>query len=112
MSNQICLLDRYILIVDNIIMIKSFADSEIEKIWKGSKSPKFPPEIHKRAFAKLLIINSAEKEDDLRIPPGNKFEHLLGDLKDYCSIRINNQWRIQFKFLNNEAYEVRIVYYH
>ena len=94
------------------MMIKSFADSETEKIWKGSKSPKFPPEIHKRAFSKLLIINSAEKEDDLRIPPGNKFEHLLGDLKDYCSIRINNQWRIQFKFLNNEAYEVQIVDYH
>ena len=112
MSNQIYLLDGYILIADNIIMIKSFADPETEKIWKGSKSPKLPPEIHKRAFAKLLIINSAEKEDDLRIPPGNKFEHLLGDLKDYCSIRINNQWRIQFKFLNNEAYEVLIVDYH
>ena len=53
-----------------------------------------------------------ECEEDLRIPPGNKFEHLLGDLKDYCSIRINNQWRIQFKFLNNEAYEVKIVDYH
>lgn len=112
MSNQIRLLDRYILVADNIIMIKSFADPETEKIWKGSKSPKLPSEIHKRAFAKLLIINSAEKEDDLRIPPGNKFEHLLGDLKDYCSIRINNQWRIQFKFLNNESYEVRIVDYH
>ncbi|WP_371922300.1 type II toxin-antitoxin system RelE/ParE family toxin [Treponema sp. OMZ 799] len=53
-----------------------------------------------------------KKEDDLRIPPGNKFEHLLGGLKDYCSIRINKQWRIQFKFLNNEAYEVQIVDYH
>lgn len=93
-------------------MIKSFADSETEKIWNGKKSPKLPHEIHKRAFAKLMIINSAEKEDDLRIPPGNKFEHLLGDLKDYCSIRNNDQWRIQFKFLNNEAYEVQIVDYH
>ena len=93
-------------------MIKSFADSETEKNPEWEKSPKLPPEIHKKAFYKLLIINSAEKEDDLRIPPGNKFEHLLGDLKDYCSIRINNQWRIQFKFLNNEAYEVRIVDYH
>nr|WP_253710868.1 type II toxin-antitoxin system RelE/ParE family toxin [Treponema sp. OMZ 799] len=46
------------------------------------------------------------------MPPGNKFEHLLGGLKDYCSIRINKQWRIQFKFLNNEAYEVQIVDYH
>ena len=63
-------------------------------------------------FAKLLIIHSAESEDDLKIPPGNKFEHLVGNLKDYCSIRINNQWRIQFKFQNNEAYEVQIVDYH
>lgn len=48
---------------------------------------KLPAEIYKRAFAKLLIINSAENEDNLRIPPGNKFEHLLGDLKDFCSIK-------------------------
>ncbi|WP_318721560.1 type II toxin-antitoxin system RelE/ParE family toxin [Treponema sp.] len=41
------------------------------------------------------------------MPPGNKFDHLLGDLKDYCSIRINDQWRIQFKFLNNRAYDLR-----
>ena len=83
-----------------------------KKIRNGKKSSKLPPEIHKKAFYKLLIINSAEKEDDLRIPPVNRFEHLSGDLKDYCSIRINEQWRIQFKFLNNEAYEVRIVDYH
>ena len=93
-------------------MIKPFGDSESEKIWNGKKSAKLPPEIHKRAFSKLLITNSAECEDDLRIPPENKLEHLLGDLKDYCSIRINNQWRIQFKLQNNEAYEVKIVDYH
>jgi proteic killer suppression protein len=93
-------------------MIKTFGNPETEKIWNGKKSQKLPPEIHKRAFSKLLIINSAECEDDLRIPPGNKLEHLLGDLKNYCSIRINDQWRIQFKFINNEAYEVKIVDYH
>ena len=88
-------------------MIKSFGDSETEKIWNGKKSPKLPPEIHK-----LLIIHSAESEDDLKTPPGNRFEHLLGELKDYCSIRINNQWRIQFIFRNNEATDVSIVDYH
>ena len=93
-------------------VIKSFGDSETEKIWNGRKSTKLPSEIHKRAFSKLLIINSAESEEDLKIPPGNKFEHLRGDLRGFCSIRINNQWRIQFKFHNNEAYEVRIVDYH
>ena len=75
-------------------------------------SAKFPPEIHKRAFSKLLIINSAENENELTVPPGNRFEHLSGDLKDYCSIRINDQWRIVFKFQKNEAYDVRIVDYH
>ena len=69
-------------------MIKSFGDSETEKIWNGQKSKKIPPDIHKRAFAKLLIIHSAESEDDLKIPPGNKFEHLVGNLKDYSSIEI------------------------
>lgn len=95
-----------------IPMIKSFSDSETEKIWNGKKSYRLPPKIHKRAFVKLLIINSAENEDDLKIPPGNKFEHLSGNLKDYCSIRINDQWRIIFKFHENEAYEVQIIDYH
>jgi len=93
-------------------MIKSFGDSETEKIWKAEKSKKVPPDIQKRALTKLLIINSAEKEDDLRIPPGNKFENLKGDLQEYCSIRINDQWRITFKFIDNEAYEVKICDYH
>ena len=93
-------------------MIKSFGDSETEKIWDGKKSLKLPPDIHKRAFSKLLIIHSAESEDDLKTPPGNRFEHLLGELKEYCSIRINNQWRIQFIFRNNEATDVSIVDYH
>ena len=62
-------------------MIKSFCDSETEKIWNGKKSSKLPPEIHKRAFAKLLIIHSAESEEDLKIPPGNKFElPKIGDI--------------------------------
>ncbi len=106
------LLDGYICISYTVIIIKSFGDSETEKIWNGKKSSKLPPDIHKRAFAKLLIIHSAESEEDLKIPPGNKFEHLVGNLKDYYSIRINNQWLIQFKFQNNEAYEVQIVDYH
>ena len=110
--NKTYLLDRYICMAYTLIMIKSFGDSETEKIWNGKKSSKLPPEIHKRAFAKLLLINSAENEDDLKVPPGNKFERLQGNLKEYCSIRINIQWRIIFKFQNNEAYEVQIVDYH
>lgn len=67
-----------------------------------------PSEIQKRALVKLILIDAAGTEDDLRIPPGNRFEHLSGNLKGYSSIRINDQWRIVFKFENSNAYEVSI----
>jgi proteic killer suppression protein len=93
-------------------MIKSFGDSETEKIFQQIKSKKLPLEIQKRALVKLLLIDSAETEEDFRIPPGNRFEHLSGNLKGYCSIRINDQWRIIFNYQNCDAYEVIIKDYH
>ena len=93
-------------------MIKSFGDVETEKIFQQIKSKKLPPEIQKRALVKLMLIDAADKEEDLKIPPGNRFEHLSGNLKDYCSIRINDQWRITFKFENCDAYDVSIKDYH
>ncbi|MCI1207903.1 MAG: type II toxin-antitoxin system RelE/ParE family toxin [Treponema sp.] len=93
-------------------MIRTFGDAETEKIYQQKKSKKLPPEIQKRALVKLLLLESATTEDDLKNPPSNHFEHLQGKLKDYCSIRINSQWRIQFKIENNEWYEVSIVDYH
>ena len=79
-------------------MINSFGDSETELIYKGLRSKKLPPTIHNVARRKLRMIAAAKEVKDLRIPPGNNLEQLIGNLKDYCSIRINNQWRIQFKF--------------
>jgi len=93
-------------------MIQSFGDVETEKIFRQEKSKKLPPEIQNRALVKLLLLDAATTENDLRNPPSNHFEHLHGNLKDYCSIRINSQWRIQFKIQNNELYEVSIVDYH
>jgi len=93
-------------------VIQTFADAETQLIFSQKKSRKLPVEIQKRALVKLLIIDSAICEEDLKIPPGNKFEHLQGRLKEYCSIRINDQWRIQFLFKSGEAYEVGIVDYH
>jgi len=58
------------------------------------------------------MIDASTSEDDFRIPPSNKFEHLKGSMKGFCSIRINDQWRIQFKFENGDAKEVSIVDYH
>lgn len=93
-------------------MIQSFGDAETEKIFHQSRSKKLPFEIQKRALVKLLFIDASATEEDLRIPPSNKFEHLRGSMKGYFSIRINDQWRIQFIFRNGDAFEVSIVDYH
>jgi len=93
-------------------MIQSFGDSETEGIFHQKKSRRLPPEIQKRALVKLLLIDSATVEEDLRTPPSNQFEHLRGSLSGYCSVRINSQWRVQFRFSNGEALEVSIVDYH
>ena len=76
------------------------------------RSLKLPNEIQKRALRKLLMIDASTTEDDFRIPPSNKFEHLKGTLKDYCSIRINDQWRIIFRFIDGESFDVSITDYH
>ena len=93
-------------------MIKSFGDKESEKIWSGDRSKKLPNEIQDVARRKLRMLNNAQDISDLRIPPANKLEKLKGDLKEYHSIRINNQWRIIFKWTNNDAYDISIVDYH
>jgi toxin HigB-1 len=106
------LLDRYILLSYIVYMIQSFSDPEAEKIFNQERSKKLPLEIQKRALIKLLMLDASESEDDLRIPPSNRFEHLKGSLKAYCSIRINDQWRIVFKFKDGDASEVSISDYH
>lgn len=93
-------------------MINSFGDKESGKIWNGIGSKKLPNEIQDVARRKLRMINNAQDINDLRIPPANRLEKLKGDLQDYTSIRINDQWRIIFKWIHNDAYEVRIVDYH
>lgn len=92
-------------------MIISFKDSDTRKIFDG-QAPKNFSNIQKIAKRKLDMIHFAYKEQDLLVPPGNRFEHLKGDLKDYCSIRINDQYRIIFKFSNGKAEDVQIVDYH
>ena len=93
-------------------MIKGFGDKETEKVWNGKFSKKIPNYIQPIARRKLRMINNAQDINDLRIPLGNKLEKLKGDMKDYYSIRINNQWRIIFKWIGSDAYEVQIVDYH
>ena len=93
-------------------MIVSFGDKETEKIWNGIVSRRLPREIQDVARRKLRMINNSINIVDLRIPPANKLENLKGDLKEFHSIRINNQWRIIFKWEGGNAFKVEIVDYH
>ena len=92
-------------------MIKSFKDKDAENIFDGKHSKKYA-NIESIAKRKLDMIHFAFSEQDLIVPPANRFEHLQGNLKDYCSIRINDQYRIMFKFINGQAFEVQIIDYH
>ena len=93
-------------------MIQSFGDLETDGLFHQIRSRRLPPEIQKRALVKLLFIDAATTEADFQVPPSNRFEHLKGSLDGFCSIRINDQWRIQFRFTNGDAYDVSIVDYH
>lgn len=93
-------------------MIVSFGSKETEKIWNGERSRKFPVDIQHVGRRKLRMLNNSQTIGDLKIPPSNRLEKLSGVLKDFYSIRINDQWRIIFKWENNQAKEVEIVDYH
>lgn len=93
-------------------MIISFGDKETQKIWQGTVSKKLPREIQEIARRKLRMINNSFDVLDLRIPPANRLEKLKGNFKEFYSIRINNQWRIIFKWENGNAFEVEILDYH
>jgi toxin HigB-1 len=93
-------------------MIKSFGNSETVKIWNGERVKKIPIEIQQIARRKLRMINNAQSLIDLTIPPANRLEKLKGNLKAFHSIRINNQWRIIFKWNETDASEVEIIDYH
>jgi proteic killer suppression protein len=93
-------------------MIKSFGSKDTEKIWNGTRSLKFPIEIQQVGRRKLRMLNNSISIIDLRVPPSNRLEKLTGDLKDYYSIRINDQWRIIFKWEKDHAADVEIIDYH
>jgi proteic killer suppression protein len=93
-------------------MIKSFHSKETEKIWRGEISTKLPTDIQRKARMKLRIINNSISFNDLKIPPSNKLESLKGNRKGHYSIRINDQWRICFEWIEGNAHNVGIVDYH
>jgi proteic killer suppression protein len=93
-------------------MIKSFKCKENEKIWNEEFSKKLPCDIQKRALQKLRMLNSASILSDLKIPPNNHLEALSDDRQGQHSIRINNQYRICFRWFDNSSFDVEIVDYH
>jgi proteic killer suppression protein len=93
-------------------MILSFGSKETEKIWDGMRVKALPVEIQEIARRKLRMLNNSQHVVDLRIPPANRLEKLAGDWKGFYSIRINDQWRIVFKWENGNASAVEIVDYH
>ena len=93
-------------------MIKTFGNKSTKELYVKGRSKKLPSEIWKRAIIKLEMIDIVASIDDLKVPPSNNLEKLKGSLKDFYSIRINDQYRIIFKFINGNAYEVEITDYH
>ena len=94
-------------------MIVTFKSDGIKLIFDGFTSRNYPPDIQRIALRKLLLLNAATSVNDLRVPPGNRLEKLVGDRKGQYSIRINSQWRICFLWTDeNNADQVEIVDYH
>ena len=93
-------------------MIKTFADRITQELYETGKSKRFPSEIWKRAVRRLEYIDLATRPEDLKVPPSNRFHALERDRKGQYSISINDQWRICFRLVDGDAYDVEITDYH
>jgi proteic killer suppression protein len=93
-------------------MILSFGSKDTEKIWQGERVKHIPLPTQEIGRRKLRMINNAVDLADLRIPPANRLEKLAGNLKGFYSIRINDQWRVIFKWSSGNASDVEIIDYH
>jgi toxin HigB-1 len=93
-------------------VIKSFADKETQRLFRGRKSKAVPTELRERALSKLLVLNAATNVEDLRAPPGNRLEKLRGDREGQWSIRVNRHYRVCFSWIGADAHDVEITDYH
>jgi proteic killer suppression protein len=93
-------------------VIRSFRDKETERIWKRQRARQLDDGTQRIALRKLLILDAADVLGDLRVPPGNRLEKLKGDRAGSYSIRVNQQWRICFKWTDTGAEDVELVDYH
>ena len=93
-------------------MIRSFSNTETAQVFNRVRVAKWGKDVQRQALRKLLLLNAAERVDDLRVPPGNRLERLKGKRAGQYSIRINDQWRICFRWSSGQASDVEIVDYH
>jgi proteic killer suppression protein len=93
-------------------MLTSFGNKNTQKIWEGERVKGLPTEVQEIARRKLRMLNNSQNLTDLMIPPSNRLEKLKGTLKNFYSIRVNDQWRIIFKLNNGNADEVELIDYH
>ncbi len=93
-------------------MIKSFRDSDTERVFRRIFSRRLPHDIQRAALRRLVYLHAAKDLNDLRIPPSNRLEQLSGNREGQYSMRINDQWRICFEWIGQDAYNVEIVDYH
>ena len=94
------------------VVIRSFADAATERLFGRHRVSRWSAKLPRAALRKLLILDAAEELGDLRVPPGNGLERLTGDRYGQYSIRINDQWRVCFRWRDGDAYDVELVDYH
>ena len=93
-------------------MIGSFGDTETERLLRRERGSKLARPLQRAALRKLLLLDAAESLDDLRVPPGNRLEKLVGDREGQHSIRVNDQYRVCFRWEGGNAHDVEVVDYH
>lgn len=93
-------------------MIRSFRDRDTQRLFQRERSRRLPADVQRIALRKLVILDGAESIQDLRSPPGNRLERLAGDREGQHSIRVNDQWRLCFRWTDGDAEDVEIVDYH
>lgn len=93
-------------------MIKSFADRDTERLFRREAVRRFPVNLQRTMLRKLVAVDAAEALDDLRVPPGNRLEKLKGDRAGQFSLRVNDLWRICFRWKDGDALDVEVVDYH
>ncbi|MGE4350719.1 MAG: type II toxin-antitoxin system RelE/ParE family toxin [Bdellovibrionales bacterium] len=93
-------------------MITSFGNKETEKLWLTGKARRMPHDVARRAMVKLQSLHSAENIERMGLPPANRLKKLSGSLKHFWSVRINDQWRLIFRFEDGDAFDVQVIDYH